>query len=140
MRSSRGRPRGDCFGNVVPTDVEVGLQLLHHQLETVVAVGANLVGFFAQCGVSRVWKIPQQVDTARRGSRLSIDYLGAELNGGNHSHSRTRHRCGCFVPAAQGVVVTEAQNIQTGAQRLLDQLGRGVRPIRAGGVGVEVDS
>lgn len=62
-----------------------------------------------------------------------------EFGAGDERESGRQCGDGLRVPAAR-VVVGERDDVQTGGGRVADQLGRGVRAVGSGGVGVQIDA
>ncbi|MEY9814225.1 hypothetical protein RKD21_004482 [Streptomyces albogriseolus] len=94
--------------------------------------------------------VPDQLALGEQGGLLGVEEVGqqmhadaveaaGELGAGDQGEAlgQRRERIGV---AARGVVVGEGHDVESGRGGLADQLGRGVRAVGRGGVGVQVDA
>lgn len=123
---------GDA-GDLLPGDGDVeGTELADHLLGAGHPVVADELALALQVGIGGVEEVRQHVHAH------AVDTAG-EFGAGDEGEPLGQRVDGLLV-AADGVVVGERDDVQARGGGARDQLGRGVRTVRRGGVGVQVDT
>jgi hypothetical protein len=88
VRPPRRCTRWHLRVDLLPRNVVIALETLHHEAQTIAAVVANFVHLGCECGVCGIWKIPQQMNAARWARPFVIEHLATQFNPGENPKPR----------------------------------------------------
>ena len=124
MGPARGGTLWNTCPHLQPANRKVFRELVHHELQPVIPVGANLHHLLDQHRMFRVEEIPQQVHAVGLEIVCLVKHLRTELDPGDEPHPERGGSLGRFRPPRHGVVVGQCHRVNASPGSSGNDLGR----------------